>query len=135
MIQKYTISGDPVSKKNSQRIVLLHCKGTNGKPITRPMIAPSALYKKYEKKALKELADVAPFDTSIGPVNIKCIYYTKTLRNVDLTNLLEATDDILVKTRIIPDDGRKYVGGHDGSRIYHDKDNPRVEIEISYIEN
>jgi hypothetical protein len=38
----------------------------------------------------------------------------------------------LVKHKIIQDDNYTIVKSHDGSRVYHDKSNPRVEIEIDY---
>ena len=112
----------PRTKKNSQRIVLV--KG-------RPIIMPSALYKQYEK-------DCKPFlpklDTPIDyPVNIKCLYYMPTRRKCDLTNCLEATDDMLTHYGIILDDNYSIVFSHDGSRVSYDKDNPRTEIYISKI--
>lgn len=112
----------PRTKKNSQRIVLV--KG-------RPIIMPSALYKQYEK-------DCKPFlpilDTPIDyPVNIKCLYYMPTRRKCDLTNLLEATDDMLTHYGIILDDNYSIIFSHDGSRVSYDKDNPRTEIYISKI--
>ena len=55
----------------------------------------------------------------------------KTKRRVDLTNLLEAVDDMLVKAGVLADDNRDIVAGHDGSRVYYDKDNPRIEIDIT----
>ena len=39
--------------------------------------------------------------------------------------------DILTKYDIIEDDNRDIVASTDGSRVYYDKENPRVEIEIS----
>lgn len=53
-----------------------------------------------------------------------------TNRACDLTNLLEATCDILSSCGIVVDDNYKVIAGHDGSRVYVDKENPRVEIEI-----
>ena len=54
----------------------------------------------------------------------------QTRRRVDLLNLLEATLDILVDARILEDDNSNIVGGHDGSRVLYDKENPRTEIFI-----
>lgn len=58
-----------------------------------------------------------------------------TARPCDLTNLLEAVDDVLVKGKIIADDNYKIVAGHDGSRVFVDKDNPRTEIFIEEIDD
>ena len=54
-----------------------------------------------------------------------------TRHKVDLTNLLSATMDILVKYRVIEDDNKDIAYSNDGSRVKYDKTNPRVEIEIT----
>ena len=120
-----TITGNPVTKKNSQQIF----KTKTG----RPFIAPSKAYKKYEKDALAQLdARYGKFDTPLinEPVVVRCHYFMETHRAVDLPNLLEATDDILVKAGVLADDNCKIVASHDGSRVSYDKDNPRVEVRI-----
>ena len=121
----YIIHGNPITKKNSQRLV--YAGG-------RPRIIPSAQFKAYETAALYQL-NVQALDRIIDyPVNIGCVYYMQTLRKVDLCNLLEATMDILVDAKIIADDNAKIVAGHDGSTVRYDKDNPRVEIVIKKME-
>lgn len=113
---------NPRTKKNSQKIIR--------NPRTKaPMIVQSEEYKQYEKDAgwfLKKPA--VPISE---PVNIRCLFYRDSRRRVDLTNLLEAIDDILVKYKIIADDNFEIIRGHDGSRVYIDKERPRVEIEIT----
>lgn len=117
---KITIPIAPRTKKNSQRIVIVH---------GRPLIMPSKLYKDYEKEVSQFLIKL---DEPINyAVNVKCIYYMPTLRRVDLTNLLECTDDVLVKYGVLEDDNYHIVESHDGSRVYYDKISPRTEIEIS----
>ena len=88
---------------------------------------------KYEKDAcwLIRNAGTAFIDY---PVNVKCLFFMPTTRKVDLTNLLEATDDILVKAGILEDDNCTIIAGHDGSRVFIDRENPRTEIEIERIE-
>lgn len=54
-----------------------------------------------------------------------------TRRKVDLPNLEEAIDDILVKYNVVSDDCRDIIAAHDGSRVYHDKENPRIEVTIT----
>ena len=113
----------PITKKNSQRLV------TN-KKTGRTFPIPSKQYKDYEQGAgyfLRRL-EIAT------PVNIKCLYYMPTRRRVDLTNLLEATDDILVKYGVIQDDNCGIVVSHDGSRVKLDRECPRTEITITEIE-
>lgn len=56
-----------------------------------------------------------------------------TRRRCDLTNMLEAVDDIMVKYKLLQDDNCKIIVGHDGSRVLYDKENPRTEITITPI--
>ena len=56
-------------------------------------------------------------------------------RKVDLTNLLEAVDDMLVKANVIVDDNRDIIASHDGSRVYYDKERPHIDITITDVEN
>lgn len=119
---KFTIPLPPITKKNSQQILVNKATG-------RPFIAPSEQYKQYEKDAQWFTpACIPPIDQ---PVNIKCLFYMPTRRRVDLTNLLEAADDVLVHAGVIADDHSGIVVSHDGSRVLYDKENPRTEIEIT----
>lgn len=116
-----TIPGNPVTKKNHQRIL----KTRDGKSF----VAPSSQYKEYEDMCAwfitKEAIDY--------PVNVKCEYFMQTERRVDLVNLLESTCDILVKYGCLKDDHSKIVVSHDGSRVLLDRENPRVEITITPV--
>jgi Holliday junction resolvase RusA-like endonuclease len=120
---KLTIPLPPVTKKNSQRIVRNNRTG-------RYFLKPSIKFEQYQKEAGYYLG-VRKIETY--PVNIKCVFYMPTRRRVDLTNLLEAIDDILVHYGIIEDDDSKHLAGHDGSRVLYDKENPRTEIEINEL--
>ena len=120
---KYTIKLPPITKKNSQQIL------TNPKT-GRPFIMPSKKYKEYEREAVWFLRPVPPRPIECR-CNIKCLFYLPTRRRTDLTNLLEAVDDLLVHAGIIADDYYGIVEGHDGSRCFVDKDNPRTEITIT----
>lgn len=115
---KLTIKLPPVTKKNSMQIV------GNGK---RPMLIPSAQYRRYERDAgwfLKPLAIAEP-------VNIRAIYFMPTRRKVDITNLESALMDVLVKYGVITDDNCRVVVSTDGSRVMYDKENPRTEVTIT----
>ena len=120
---RFTIHGNPRTKKNSQVVV-------NHIPL------PSKSYREYEK----ETADLWKYEAAVlrkpvnYPVNVKCVYYMETRRKVDLTNLLECSDDLMVKYGILADDNSSIVVGHDGSRVQYDKASPRVEITITRIE-
>lgn len=115
----------PVSKKNSQRVLFNRKRGVH-------FIKPSVAYERYERDALRLLH---PLNHPISsPVNVKCVFYMATRRRVDLTNLLEAADDVLVKRGILLDDHSGIIVSHDGSRVLYDRDRPRTEIEIEEVE-
>lgn len=114
---QFTIPIEPRTKKNSQQIIIVG---------GRPMIIPSKSYKEFEEAALWYIEKIG-IDY---PVNVKAHFYMRTKRRVDLTNLLEALDDVLVKGGMLLDDNYKIIASHDGSRVFFDKDNPRIEVEI-----
>lgn len=115
---------NPKTKKNSQKIII--------SPKTkRPIIVQSDNFRQYEREAgwfLKTPAQ--PIDY---PVNVRVLFFRDSARRVDLTNLLEAIDDLLVSSRILKDDDFKIIAGHDGSRVYIDREKPRTEIYIEHI--
>lgn len=116
----FVIYGDPKGKKNSQSIIRVG---------GRPMIIQGKVYRGYEataKKYVPKLTRPLP-----GPVNVKAVFYRRERRNVDLTNLLEALDDVLVKYGVLADDGRDVLASHDGSLVLWDKENPRTDVTIS----
>ena len=121
MTEHYVIPLAPVTKKNSQTIAINRKTG-------KPFVLPSKKYQEYEYAAgyfLKARTDARQY-----PVNVKCLFYMPTRRRVDLTNLLEAIDDILTRYGVVPDDNSDFIAGHDGSRVLYDHDNPRTEITI-----
>lgn len=120
---KFTIPVVPRTKKNSQQVFV-----KNGRVIN----IPSKLYKEYEEqccllipKSVRQKIDY--------PVNVKATYYVKRNARIDITNLESALMDMLVKAEVLADDSAlqpAIVVSTDGSRVYYDKDNPRVEVEI-----
>ena len=112
----------PVTKKNSSQIIT-----TGG----RPRLIPSRKYREYEKMTKIYLK---PLGIDY-PVNVKCVFYMPTRRRVDLTNLLSAAADILVKHGVVTDDNRDIMASHDGSIVMYCKENPRTEIKITKISN
>lgn len=122
VIIKFTVPLPPITKKNSQRIVM---RGN------KPCILPSERYKEYESAALWLIPKRGvPIDF---PVNVKCIFYMPTNRQCDLTNHLESIDDVMVKAGLLKDDNYKILASHDGSRVMVDRNNPRTEVEITRI--
>lgn len=122
----YTIPGAPITKKNSQRIFRNPKTG-------KPFITRSAAYEDFEAAASYYLQPKPPNPID-SPVTVRCLYYMPTRRRVDLTNLLEATHDILVHCGVLADDNCRIVASVDGSRVLYDKDKPRTEIFITDME-
>jgi Holliday junction resolvase RusA-like endonuclease len=120
---KFTVPLTPISKKNHQQILR---SSTTGKPF----VAPSKQYRAYEAQAMWFIPKGKVIDF---PVNVKCVFYMPTRRRCDLTNLLEAIDDVMVKAGLLSDDNYNVIAGHDGSRVLIDRDNPRTEVEITQI--
>lgn len=124
---KFTIPVTPRTKKNNGQIVM------RGK---YPVLLPSKQYLAFEKECLPFLNHVKAQEGVINyPVNLECLFYMETRRRVDLANLLNAIDDAAVKSGLILDDNRDIIGGHDGSRVFYDKNNPRIEINITEMKN
>ena len=119
---KFTIPLNPVTKKNSQQIILVG---------GRPRIIPSKKYKEYERDCIPFLTHVEPVT---GRLNVKAVYFMRTRRRVDLINLHEALHDILVKAGVLEDDNCKIIYSTDGSYVDYDKENPRTEVTITYLD-
>lgn len=124
---EFTIPVRPATKKNSGQIIQV--KG-------RSVLIPSKQYKQFERACFPYLNQVKDTAGVINyPVNVQCIFFTETKRKIDLPNLLNAIDDAMVKSGLLLDDNRDIIAAHDGSRVFHDKFNPRIEIVISEMEN
>lgn len=119
---------EPRTKKNSQQIRKNHATG-------KRYVAPSNTFLVYQNQCFPYLYHLRSNAESLQyPLNIKCLFYMPTHRRVDLVNLLEAIDDVLVHYKLIIDDCAAYIGGHDGSRVLYDKENPRTEIYITTLD-
>lgn len=118
-----TIPIQPVTKKNHGNIVMI--KG-------HPIMLPSKPYVEYEKACKKYIISLEkPIDY---PINLKVYYYMGHKRKCDITNLLQATCDILVKYKVLEDDNYTIVASTDGTRVFYDKENPRAEIFIEKLD-
>lgn len=122
-ILQFTIPLNPVTKKNSSQIIY-------NKKTQKRKVIPSEAYKNYEKDASLFI----PKANINEAVNIKAVFYMKTRRKVDLTNLNEALHDVLVRCGCIADDNCTIVASADGSRVKYDKENPRTEVTITRYE-
>ncbi|MDK2790619.1 MAG: hypothetical protein PWP15_1126 [Methanothermococcus sp.] len=110
----------PATKKNSGRIVF------KGK---RPIILPSKKYIEFRDSTGYFINH--KYLNIDYPVNLKCIVYIEKNYSSDLSNYIEAIQDMLVYYKVIKDDNHKIVESLDGSRVYVDRKNPRVEITIT----
>lgn len=126
MIYRYFIPEIPRSKKNSQQICINRKTG-------RRFVRQSEQYNDFETAASYYLQP-KPKKPIDYPVTVKCTFWMPTRRKVDKSNLEAAVHDILVKYGVLDDDNRDVLASTDGSRVYYDKTNPRVEIEISPLQ-
>jgi Holliday junction resolvase RusA-like endonuclease len=130
MLIEFIIPVHPVSKKNSQ--VIIPVKTKYGK--TRHIPIPSQQYREFEKQSSGYFAQVLQKTGVVNfPVNMAVSFFVSKKLKYDLTDLLEAVDDAAVKSGFILDDNRDIIAGHDGSRVFYDKFNPRIEITITEI--
>lgn len=124
---EFTIPVMPRTKKNGGQIVM------RGK---YPVLLPSKAYLVFEKSCLPYLKQVKDTAGVINyPVNVQCIFFTETKRKIDLPNLLNAIDDAMVKSGFLIDDNRDIIAAHDGSRVFHDKYNPRIEVIVTELKD
>lgn len=124
---------DPRTKKNHQTIA---GRGPRCPVCRKPFtlfVRQGPAYDEYASaaKGILQRYRIPQINT---PVNIEYRFYMKTHRKVDALNLAAAMDDILVAAGILQDDNSSIVMGHDGMRVYYDKENPRTEITITPFE-
>ena len=127
---EFTLKVKPRTKKNHGQLVTLKTG--------RQIMLPSKAYKEFEKESLMQLKTMTipytknPIDY---PVNLKCIFYKDRDYKADLAGYLQAIQDMLVKAEIIKDDNHKIIASTDGSRVKLDKENPRIEVDITSVES
>lgn len=125
LITKFIIPLEPRTKKNSQQILI-------NKKTGKRFISQSDIYKQFEKDCKYFIPKI---ETIATPINIKYTFYRSNRILCDLNGLIQAMDDILVKYKVILDDNFTIVAGHDYSRVFIDKNNPRIEVEIKEGKN
>jgi len=127
LIAELTVSGVPRVKKNNQKVVLARTKA--GKYYPKKIDTPA--YKIWHKKAIPQIERQKPSLEIDFPVNLACSFYMDTEVKVDLSALYEGIQDVLVELNVLSDDNYTIVASHDGSGVYVDKTNPRMEIVIT----
>ena len=119
---KIIIPVNPRSKKNSQEIVF-------NKRTGRRMVIQNKRYTDFEKECKKYIPILKePIDR---PVNLQCKFYVCDARRRDIANYIEAIQDVLVKYRLLEDDNYKIISSLNGCSMEIDRENPRIEIEIT----
>lgn len=109
------------SKKNSQQMAFN----------SRPVLLQSKLYRQFEK-------DCAPFLMRYRlhidyPITLKCTFIVPDRRRRDMTNLLNAIQDILVKYDVLADDNSEIVASLDGTRVIYEKGKEETIVEITEL--
>lgn len=122
-----TILGVPRVKKNNQQVVLARTK--TGKRYPKKIDTPS--YKVWHRDAIPQINLQKPSFEIDYPINLACRFYMDTDGKVDLSALYEGIQDVLVELDVITDDNYTIVASHDGSGVYVDRENPRMEITIT----
>lgn len=124
MIYEFFIYGRPIVKKNNQKV-----------SCTRrfPVKYNTPAYNEWVGEAKDQLLAAGPWDKPAidYPVNFRCLFFMPTRGRVDLSALYEAPQDLLVEIGVLADDNSKVVASHDGSGVFYDKENPRMEVRIT----
>jgi len=120
---EFVVPLPPVTKKNSQEIVR-----PKGRP---PLIVQNKRYKDYERACKEFMPKLEkPIDF---PVEVSCEFYRKDKRRCDLTNLLAAITDVMVKYGVLEDDNYHIITSVDHSRVFVDPDNARTVVTIREV--
>lgn len=120
---RFVIPGDPMTKKNHRPIFRAGNRPFIGKSQSLRDAEEFIYWRMVDAKSRQNIAMPIAY-----PVHIKFLFYRKTKRKIDLSNLYELPQDCLVKAGVLADD--TLIESHDGSRKLYDRENPRTEIII-----
>lgn len=145
---KLSIPGIPRVKKNNAT-TSYRVKNKNGgyTYLDKPIHYYTDAYKEWVRGAVQMLAVYKTHHPEIkfpiaDKMNLKCLFFMKDNRVVDLINLMQGIQDVLsgserwlnvnpILYQIIEDDSNRYVGSIDGSRILLNPVNPHMEVFIT----
>jgi len=96
-----------------------------------PKKVDTPAYKRWHKDAIPQINLQKPSLEIDFPINLACKFYMDSTVKVDLSALYEGIQDVLVELNVITDDNYTIVASHDGSGVFVDRVNPRMEIEIT----
>ncbi len=123
---RFVILGPPRTKKNHQQIRINRRTGAR-------FIAQADTARSWEEMAVLQLAAQFRKQSASGAAhasakNLKALFYRERDTG-DLGNFLSAACDALERAGIVVND--RLIRGFDGSRLLLDRENPRVELELT----
>jgi Holliday junction resolvase RusA-like endonuclease len=96
----------------------------------KKVVVYSQAYESWKNDALRILGQFKYRLKINFPIILQCHFYVDNKKIRDLSNMYEGIADCLVSAGVLADDNCAIVSGHDGSRIFYDKRNPRTDITI-----
>lgn len=123
MTEAFKITGHPYVKKSNMKLVM------RGRKLVR---IPTPNYQQWAILAQRQIRSQTSRTEPIDyPINLQCLFFVRTRGVVDLSALYEGIQDELVKCGVLKDDNYKIVASHDGSGVFVDPEDPRMEITIT----
>jgi Holliday junction resolvase RusA-like endonuclease len=124
----FTILGHPRTKKTSQRVI--QARG-------RTVVIPAEVTIKWSDDAQLQLqAQLGRYRGKTFHArqrwNLRAHFYRPQETTADLVNHLQALCDVLQAAKVVAND--RWIAGFDGSRLFVDEKNPRVEITLNEME-
>jgi len=116
-MRRFTVVGAPRTKKN------------HGWRTKQGFQMPSKAWKRWLETAQVVPAVQTDWMT-LQPVNCRAVFYRDANRG-DAVGYYQGLADLLEWYEIVKDDG--LIVSWDGSRLLKDKDNPRVEVELTEV--
>lgn len=121
----FTLPVKPRTKKNHSQLVTLKTG--------RQMLLPSKTYKEFEKEVVNYIKKHPQLQLCIDePINLECHFYKDKNYRSDLVGYLQAVQDALVKAGVLKDDNTNIVVTTNGSKVFLDREEPRIEVFISF---
>lgn len=100
---KITITGRPISKKNSKRIF----RSNTRRGVT---VLPSVGYERFKNDAIAQITDAGKHPYFTVPVGITCTFHLKGKISADGDNLFTSILDILCDALVLKDDDLVHMG-------------------------
>jgi Holliday junction resolvase RusA-like endonuclease len=125
----FLLLGHPRTKKTSNRVITVRGK---------PRVIPSKVTVEWSDDAQLQLQ--SQMGAYRGKTfherqrwNLRAHFYRKQETTADLAGHIQALQDVLQAAEVIPND--RWIAGLDGSRLFVDAKNPRVEITLTEMDS